>query len=116
MSDYSTLTDQELNREAERIRWELERRKNGGQRGGDAPYPGYGDDDSGGGGGGNGGPAGGPIIERERIALLPGVGLPDWSAVKAPNFKASADTPLIAAMRCFVASKFGEEVENSTCK
>lgn len=67
---------------------------------------------------------GGPIIERENIALSP---MPDglcrayaadgtrW----APNgdevfnwkHKQQGYHPLIAAMRCYVASKFGNEVE-----
>jgi hypothetical protein len=57
---------------------------------------------------------GGPIIERERVSLFEDVN--DWSA------KASIDhplwdkrwagpTPLIAALRCYVASKLGDEVE-----
>ena len=52
----------------------------------------------------------GPIIERERIAI-------DWdndcwnaSTDSHPAYY-SAETPLIAAMRCYVASKLGDEVE-----
>lgn len=48
---------------------------------------------------------GGPIIEREGIALIP-----NWTAER-PGFSADGDTPLIAAMRCYVASKLGDEVE-----
>jgi hypothetical protein len=53
---------------------------------------------------------GGPIIERERIELVfNGNG---WDAMQAdqhiPN---EGPTPLIAAMRCYVASKLGDEVE-----
>lgn len=55
---------------------------------------------------------GGPIIERERIDLRtdfspenPG----DWVAMMNGAY-AEGKTPLIAAMRCFVASKFGDEV------
>ena len=48
---------------------------------------------------------GGPIIEREGIALLP-----TWTAER-PGFSADGPTPLIAAMRCYVASKLGDEVE-----
>ena len=54
---------------------------------------------------------GGPIVERERVALWPD---------EEGGFFASADegagkdfhgpTPLIAAMRAFVASKLGDEV------
>lgn len=56
---------------------------------------------------------GGPIIERERIALDP----PDRSEWRATKAKADewaveyGPTPLIAAMRAFVASKFGDEVD-----
>ena len=52
---------------------------------------------------------GGPIIERERIRLDPrGV----WVAGHdSSNDEYSGTTPLIAAMRCFVASKLGDEVE-----
>lgn len=72
---------------------------------------------------------GGPIIEREKLALwfseatvdeeYPPLQGPCWYC--EPSFtEAIADetyryeigpTPLIAAMRCFVASKLGDEVE-----
>ena len=48
---------------------------------------------------------GGAIIEREGIALIPG-----WTAER-PGYSADGDTPLIAAMRCYIASKLGESVE-----
>ena len=58
---------------------------------------------------------GGPIIERKRIGIVPSeddanvwVGSmfePDW------KFNRTGPTPLIAAMRCYVASKLGDEVE-----
>jgi hypothetical protein len=48
---------------------------------------------------------GGPIIEREGIALLPG-----WIAER-PGLNGQGDTPLIAAMRCYVASKLGDTVD-----
>lgn len=66
---------------------------------------------------------GGPIIERERIATSPlpnnswrayapmgtrvlhGLEIFDW------QHKGNGPTPLIAAMRCFVASKMGDEIE-----
>lgn len=53
---------------------------------------------------------GGPIIERERIELR-GDGNEGWIA--DDNLKPSqwGPTPLIAAMRCYVASKLGDEVE-----
>ncbi len=47
----------------------------------------------------------GPIIEREGIALIP-----SWTAER-PGFSADGETPLVAAMRCYVASKLGEDVE-----
>lgn len=54
---------------------------------------------------------GGPIIERERITV---VAMPDgsWQSQGKdlrPHFH--NPTPLIAAMRCYVASKLGDEVE-----
>lgn len=57
---------------------------------------------------------GGPIIERERLSLewFGGNNPPDWRASDSDDdFTKFAPTPLIAAMRCFVASKLGEEVE-----
>ena len=59
---------------------------------------------------------GGPIIEREKIAIeWTGEG---WSAyirhadaLPAVWILFDDDTPLIAAMRCYVASKLGGEVE-----
>lgn len=52
----------------------------------------------------------GPIIERERIAI--DFDHDVWNAAKygLPWF-IGGPTPLIAAMRCYVASKLGEEVE-----
>jgi hypothetical protein len=64
---------------------------------------------------------GGPIIERERIELLQMHTLPEpalWMAspvISMQDGEISSDwhgpTPLIAAMRAYVASKFGDEVE-----
>jgi hypothetical protein len=53
---------------------------------------------------------GGPIIEREGIATLP---CPrGWAArVGFGGEYIEGPTPLIAAMRCFVASKLGDEVD-----
>ena len=71
---------------------------------------------------------GGPIIERERIGLECGhedgqwlAALPasramrdgpnDWDQYDKAEGWQIGPTPLVAAMRCYVASKFGEEVE-----
>lgn len=66
---------------------------------------------------------GGPIIEREGIDLRKRVPDPDiarphprfaWKAelvATNPYFCGTGPTPLVAAMRCFVASKLGDEVE-----
>ena len=62
---------------------------------------------------------GGPIIEREKIDLNY---FPDgsyenggaWIATRTDGPAVSeeeGDTPLVAAMRCYVASKLGDEVE-----
>ena len=54
---------------------------------------------------------GGPIIERQEIELVP-KGM-HWDAYADEDFHVpySGPTPLIAAMRCYVASKLGDEVE-----
>lgn len=57
---------------------------------------------------------GGPIIERECIELTKGYGI--WSSQIRSAYvdewiEAEGATPLIAAMRCYVASKLGDEVE-----
>lgn len=70
---------------------------------------------------------GGQLIERERITLIAPDERPDqlsdplieWTAAKyavddsedESEYEASGVTPLVAAMRCYVASKFGDEVE-----
>jgi len=55
---------------------------------------------------------GGPIIERENMDLIR---LADDRGWRARNYdqtvKAHGPTPLIAAMRCYVAYKLGDEVE-----
>lgn len=57
----------------------------------------------------------GPIIQREKINVVfrPGDKKPGfWDAYCANTPHGfSAPTPLIAAMRCYVASKLGDEVE-----
>lgn len=52
---------------------------------------------------------GGPIIEREKIDVLSQAGL-GWLAVSCKG-EISGETPLIAAMRCYVASKLGDDIE-----
>jgi len=52
---------------------------------------------------------GGPIIEREKIECLYD-GVSQWY-VDAPHGWYEGPTPLIAAMRCYVASQFGDEIE-----
>jgi len=52
---------------------------------------------------------GGPIIEREQIALFLN-GDDEWTAEDGWH-RASGETPLVAAMRCYVANKLGDEVE-----
>lgn len=69
---------------------------------------------------------GGPLIEREGIELLcnltatqaarfSGGANADWQAFHRSDRRTEArqfaKTPLIAAMRCYVASKLGDEVE-----
>lgn len=63
---------------------------------------------------------GGPIIEREEICIEPlahfreGDHVTGWHAIIYYNggeqHCEEGETPLIAAMRCYVASKFGDEV------
>lgn len=67
----------------------------------------------------------GPIIDREKIGVYPGVdpcsGKPYtgeaslWFAVvggsSAPRLTETGPTPLIAAMRAYVRSRFGDKVE-----
>jgi len=64
---------------------------------------------------------GGPIIERELIGIercIHACEYHGWRALKDHPFDASipeettwGETPLVAAMRCYVASKLGDEVE-----
>jgi hypothetical protein len=64
---------------------------------------------------------GGPIIERERLAIQCGwLSDPDcWVTTDLGHgyvemvSRTKATTPLVAAMRAYVASKFGEEVEDA---
>jgi hypothetical protein len=60
---------------------------------------------------------GGPIIEREVISLDCQFDVNEWHAwTPAPEqetgeARAVGDTPLIAAMRCYVASKLGDTID-----
>ena len=59
---------------------------------------------------------GGPIIEREGINLFQRKGLAakegkPWLAYTESQLEQAGPTPLIAAMRCYVASKLGDTVE-----
>lgn len=53
---------------------------------------------------------GGPIIERERITIDAGQHGALWIARKGVH-ECIGPTPLIAAMRCYVASKLGDTVD-----
>ena len=57
--------------------------------------------------------AAGPIIEGERLSLLLISKTGGWAArtEEYPPAYIQGDTPLIAAMRCYVASKLGNEVQ-----
>jgi hypothetical protein len=56
---------------------------------------------------------GGPIIYREKIDICNHHGTDEVSAIIWFPIKhvSTSTTPLIAAMRCFVASRLGDEVE-----
>ena len=66
---------------------------------------------------------GGPIIENQKISLIMDEGDTEWQAVVnaasgsmfgpgiCGDHYVTGSTPLIAAMRCYVASKLGDEVE-----
>jgi hypothetical protein len=52
---------------------------------------------------------GGPIVEREGLSITQQVGR--WAAQTDDDLFAYGPTPLVAAMRCYVASQLGGEVE-----
>jgi hypothetical protein len=52
---------------------------------------------------------GGPIIEREKISIFQTEGI--CNACFIGEKSVNGPTPLIAAMRCYVVSKLGDEVE-----
>ena len=61
---------------------------------------------------------GGPILESASITIIRAdERAPQWFAKSGPTFMVDGDggkygqTPLVAAMRCFVASKLGNEIE-----
>ena len=55
---------------------------------------------------------GGPIFESNKIDTFWDSGNECWDAsMDKGMFVESGPTPLIAAMRCFVASKFGDEID-----
>jgi hypothetical protein len=57
---------------------------------------------------------GGPIIERESISIYPDesddMADVEWAADSPEAFRWGGPTPLIAAMRCHVASRLGDDV------
>ena len=57
---------------------------------------------------------GGPIIEREKIAVCYDHLNEKWLAVifGNPLIQTEGNTPLIAAMRCYVASVYGDTVSS----
>jgi hypothetical protein len=55
---------------------------------------------------------GGEIIEREHMCVQPSLSGDAWFAATDKDcFAAYGNTPLIAVMRCYVASKLGDEVD-----
>lgn len=54
---------------------------------------------------------GGPIIEREHITLRCYTDALWDASIGRLDYVADGPTPLIAAMRCYVASKLGDEVD-----
>ena len=57
---------------------------------------------------------GGPIIEREKISIRQWTNVPVVHAYMPQDgaqWSADAQSPLIAAMRCFCRSKLGDEVD-----
>ena len=53
---------------------------------------------------------GGPIIERERIGVEPHPSSESWVSF-CSGVSYVGPTPLIAAMRCYVGSQLGNEIE-----
>jgi hypothetical protein len=60
---------------------------------------------------------GGQIIERERISIEYYAGNNEWLATRAEGPAVSeqwGDSPLVAAMRCYVAAMLGDDIELPT--
>ena len=53
---------------------------------------------------------GGPIIEREELSRLSCYNHNEWGCLNGEVF-CEGPTPLIAAMRCYVASKLGDYID-----
>ena len=53
----------------------------------------------------------GPIIEREGISLTQFSDHPQWTAKHPHSICYDGPTPMIAAMRCYVASQLGDEID-----
>jgi len=53
----------------------------------------------------------GPIIEEEKMHIAYNFDEHVWEAGWDCHVSGWGDTPLVAAMRCYVASKLGDEVE-----
>ena len=53
---------------------------------------------------------GGPIIEREELSSLKCYNHNEWGCLNGEVF-CEGPTPLIAAMRCYVASKLGDYID-----
>ena len=54
----------------------------------------------------------GPFIQRKEIDLSFDISSEgSWCYASSGMFRGQGDTPLIAAMRCYVTSKLGDEVE-----
>lgn len=54
---------------------------------------------------------GGPFINKNYISTCTSPHYDFWVATMPGDFEYSGPTPLIAAMRCYVASKLGDDVE-----
>ena len=53
----------------------------------------------------------GPIIEREKIEIYWSVYFQHWHGSYTGELCSYGASPLIAAMRCYIASKLGDEVD-----